>query len=341
MSIPTTSHAFPDLSFVTEDDPKVERANLSLILDRYKDRFKDLPKVEKGWLSKSMNLYQGHWYSSSGVISIGTVLASQDAFQAHPSDLYLATPPKCGTTWLKALVFAIVNRTKYKNNSNPLLVSNPHDCLPFIENEILRNKPTYNVDSQPRLFATHMSYLALPQSVLDSGCSLVYMCRNPKDVLVSTFHFVNKVRDKSLGVMTIEEAFELFSKGFTPCGPFWDHVKEYYKASLDHPEKILFLTYENLQKDTISNVKRIAEFLGYPFTKEEEVEGVVEEIVSLCSFENLREHNQQGIKRDGLPNDAFFRKGKVGDWSNYLTNDMSQILDQITEEKFLGLDISF
>ena len=186
-----------------------------------------------------------------------------------------------------------------------------------------------------------MPYSSLPQSILDFGCRLVYMCRNPKDVLVSLFHFTNKLRDKSRGIMTFEEAFEMFSNGVVPYGPYWDHVKGYYYASVENPTRILFLTYENMQKDVVDNVKRLAEFLGCPFTKKEQSEGVVEEIVKICSFKNLKEVNKHGNLRKGVPNHTFFREGKVGDWSNHLTTEMGQILDQIVNQKFQGLDISF
>ncbi|KAI7754869.1 hypothetical protein M8C21_025128 [Ambrosia artemisiifolia] len=317
---------------------------MALIFDRYKDRLATLPK-EKGWITENLYMYQGFWHQPSRRISVETVMALQDTFKAHPTDIYLATLPKSGTTWLKALVFALVNRNRYKDNrlsTHPLLVSSPHNCLPFIETEVYRNTPTY-VDAHvhsPRLFATHIPYTSLPRSVLDFGCRLVYLCRNPKDVLVSMFHFANKLRDKSRGLLTLEEAFDLFSKGIMPTGPYWDHVKGYHKASLEYPQNVLFLTYEDMKIDTVNNVKRLASYLGYPFTDEEEVEGAVQGIIRLCSFENLSEVNKHGNLREDIPNDAFFREGKVGDWTNHLTDEMSCILDKITREKFYGLDIT-
>ncbi|KAJ9543859.1 hypothetical protein OSB04_023566 [Centaurea solstitialis] len=338
MSILNTSHHSLS-SNVTEpcqEDIEIEKGNLTLIFDRYKDRYAILPK-EKGWQTENLYLYQGYWYPSKYIISIANVMASQDTFQANPNDIYLATSPKSGTTWIKALTFAIVNRTKYKKNSlstHLLLVSNPHDCLPYIESEILRNKPTYMTENSPRIFATHIPYSSLPQSIIDYGCRIVYMCRNPKDVFVSLFHFTNKLREEYLGFLKFEEAFKMFCEGVTPCGPNWDHVTGYYEAGLKHPTRILFLTYENMSMDTTNNVIHLAEFLGYPFTKEEEAAGEVEEIVRMCSFENLKEVNKHGNFREGVPNHAFFREGKVGDWNNHLTDEMSQILDQITKEKF-------
>ncbi|KAF5821936.1 Flavonol 4'-sulfotransferase [Helianthus annuus] len=49
----------------------------------------------------------------------------------------------------------------------------------------------------------------------------------------------------------------------------------YSKASLERPEIFLFLKYEDMKKDPTSNVKRLAEFIGYPFTTQEEKEGVI------------------------------------------------------------------
>lgn len=94
--------------------------------------------------------------------------------------------------------------------------------------------------------------------------------------------------------MTFKEAFDMFSKGVIPSGPFWDHVIGYYKVSLGQPKRILFLTYEEMKMDPTGNVKRLAKFLGCPFTEEEEDKGVVK-IVSLCSFENLTRVSRFGF----------------------------------------------
>ncbi|CAH1440755.1 unnamed protein product [Lactuca virosa] len=309
MSIPDVS----SLSLVSEsssENDEHEKANLALLLDSYKEKLSQFPK-EKGWMGQEVFMYQGFWYTSDNAFSIERMMAVQEIFQAHSSDIYVITQPKCGTTWIKALVYAIVNRTKYKNinpSDHPLNISNPHKCVPFLETEIIIK---------------------------------VYMCRNPKDVLVSWFHFANQLKDKSRTSMTIGEMLDVYAKGFMPYGPYWDHVIEYYKASSEEPTKVLFLTYEDTKIDTQSKVKRLAEFLGYPFTEEEVAKGVVEEIVTLCSFENLKEVNKNGDFITGVPNNTFFREGKVGGWSNYLTKEMSQILDDITTEKFQGLDISF
>ena len=51
--------------------------------------------------------YQGFWTSPR---LIQGVIACQQQFQAQTSDIILVTTPKSGTTWLKTLLFSLVNR---------------------------------------------------------------------------------------------------------------------------------------------------------------------------------------------------------------------------------------
>ncbi|KAK6931383.1 Sulfotransferase domain [Dillenia turbinata] len=300
-----------------------------------------LPK-DKDWVLPHLYQYQGFWHSPKYFRGL---LACQQHFQPLDTDIILITNPKSGTTWLKALVYACVNRVIYPPNSenHPLLTNVPHDLVPFLELELyneLNHLPDLSSIASPRIFSTHLPYVSLPNSVKDSQCKVVYLCRNPKDTFVSLWHFCNKLRNENQGTLLLEEAFDLFCRGVCINGPYWDHVLSYWKASLELPRKVCFVKYEELQENPFVHVKRLADFLGYSFTLEEEKIGVVDEILKLCSFENLSnlEVNRTGIlsHRGGGENQAFFRQGKVGDWVKYLTPEMSDRFDQITRQKFEG-----
>lgn len=309
---------------------------------KHKNIIPTLPR-EKGWTTEHLVQYQGTWLSPEYGLK-GLMLAQQH-FKALPTDVLLVTFPKCGTTWFKALVFSITNRDRFDFSTHPLLTTSPHDCVPFLEIFIdYQNRPTSNLNlsSSPRLLSTHIPYALLPDSVQSSGCKIVYVCRNPKDVFVSMWHFVKQVRSKHLPPLPLGEAFELFCKGITNFGPIWDQILGYWQVSLKSPEKILFLTYEDVKKEPMVYVKKIANFLGCPFSAEEEREGVVQEIIRLCSFENLSklevtEHGVFQMTKDfAIENQHFLRKGQIGDWENHLTTEMVECLDRITEQRFAG-----
>ncbi|TKY68367.1 Cytosolic sulfotransferase 15 [Spatholobus suberectus] len=89
-----------------------------------------LPR-ERGWLSPYLYLFQEFWCPSTRFQAVNNF---QKYFQAKDSDIIVASFPKSGTTWLKALTFAIVNHQHLSSLENhPLLTSNSHDLLPFFE----------------------------------------------------------------------------------------------------------------------------------------------------------------------------------------------------------------
>ncbi|KAK6925168.1 Sulfotransferase domain [Dillenia turbinata] len=305
-------------------------------LQLIREKIKTLPSKANRWNGRSdMPFYQfqGFWYNP---FLLESIMWKQDHFVAHPSDIVLATPQKGGTTWLNALAFAIVTRDQFNGSTSPLLTNVSHDCVRPLGLPSPREVP-----KTPLLGAVHTPYVSLPKSILASGCKIVYMCREPKDLFVSQWHFQ---RSLSKEKVSLEEAFQLFCEGLSPYGPYWDHVLGYWKASLERPNEVLFLKYEDMKRSTADQVKKLAEFMGYPFSPEEETEGKVKILVDFCSFDNLRnlEVNKTGHSKEfKVSNKLYYRKGDIGDWKNHLTREMQERIDQITEEKFTSCGLTF
>ncbi|PPD76342.1 hypothetical protein GOBAR_DD26737 [Gossypium barbadense] len=84
-----------------------------------------LPQT-KGWWFGQLFQYHGFWIS--GFCIRGSML-NHDHFKPRSTDIVVATSPKCGTTWLRALVFSIINRASFDFSDHPLRKANPQDLV--------------------------------------------------------------------------------------------------------------------------------------------------------------------------------------------------------------------
>ncbi|CAN8308053.1 unnamed protein product [Cochlearia groenlandica] len=282
--------------------------------------------------------YKGCWYYAN---TLQGVLNLEKGFIPQETDIILASFPKSGTTWLKALIVALLERSKNPSSfddNHPLKSNNPHHLVPYLEMDLYLNSSTPDLSkltSSPRLLSTHMP-LQPPYS--DSPCKIVYVCRDLKDVLVSFWHFRCAYLEIEVEKSYLESMFESFCNGVGFFGPYWGHVLSYWRGSLEDPKHVLFMRYEELKAEPSAQVKRLAEFLDCPFTKEEEESGSVDKVIELCSLSYLSnlDINKTGKSFGNLHHSVFFRKGEVGDSKNHLTPQMEKKIDMIIEEKFKG-----
>lgn len=178
----------------------------------------------------------------------------------------------------------------------------------------------------------------LTSTITQNNLSFWSIGREPKDMLVSLWQYSRNVVPEG----SFLDIFEAACEGRCVSGPIWDHVLGYWNASKTSPEKVLFLQYEQLLSDPVDNVRKLARFVGQPFSASEEEAGVVMDIVRLCSFDNMKNLKvNSGDSVSDFANEWYFRKGKVGDWTNHMTPDMARRLDVIVEEKLSGSGLTF
>ncbi|KAG5249841.1 cytosolic sulfotransferase [Salix suchowensis] len=171
---------------------------------------------EENWDGSPLYFYKGVWYPA---FAIRGAISFQQHFIARDTDIILASMPKSGTTWLKALAFSVVNRNIYSPTESPLLTTPPHDLVRFFEMDLYSKSQLPDLEHlpAPRIFSSHM---------------------NPLDQLVSYFHFVRKFKRENVKPLTsIDEGFDNICRGIQSYGPFWDSVLGYWKASLERPDK--------------------------------------------------------------------------------------------------------
>ena len=125
--------------------------------------------------------------------------------EVFDDDIWISSFPKCGTTWTQEMVWNIVNNLDFEAAKRKTLDLR----VPFlelsglVEERIFENmneqdkahilNVTASLDfcgnlTRPRIIKTHLDYEMLPRQVKDKKPKLIYVTRNPRDVVVSSYN---------------------------------------------------------------------------------------------------------------------------------------------------------
>lgn len=128
------------------------------------------------------------------------------SFEVRKSDVWVASFPKSGTTWVQELVCLIESDADFEKVKSKSI----EERSPFFEYPSPGLKIINKMES-PRIIKTHMPIELLPESV-ETNSKVIYVLRNPKDVTISFFYFVQMSTESGYkGGLT--EFIKLFKDG--------------------------------------------------------------------------------------------------------------------------------
>ena len=273
-------------------------------------------------------------------------------FSTRSNDIIVATYPKTGTMWTLNIVTQLMkhiypNMNKNKENKNiqfdtikqakwiESLVSQQgiNSFKKYINNTNLNN-------SKYCVWQTHSYFNTFPAKSIDKNTKFVYVTRNPKDCCVSAFHFYCK-EPNTLYKGNFNEFFEMFISGAVLFGSYFDHVNEWYNSYINQKSldiKILWIYFEDLINDLESHIIKISKFLNDGSDACVIGKDNIRDVYNKCQF-NFMKNESKSDKIHLSP--MFYRKGKIGDWKNYMTKKQSDIIDNIIYAKFYNTDIRY
>ncbi|CAK9303303.1 unnamed protein product [Gordionus sp. m RMFG-2023] len=285
----------------------------------FKNYIQAIPKIQ---------MYKG--ILLQGFLVPQKLIKGLEGLQIRPDDIIIASYPKSGTTWTEEIVSILYNngnleKIKSKNLIDRVIhleVGRPLFPLTFLNNL-----------KSPRLLATHLPFHLLPAQVRDLKCKIIYVARNPKDNAVSYFHHHKIASFLGNYKGSWDEFLHLFSHGKLVYGSWFHHVAKYWEESINNPDKILFLKYEDMKRDLEKEVRKILGFLNMEITPER-----LNLLIDHCSFESMKNNNM--VNREVLPikvfdfsHTKFMRKGIIGDWKNYFDETQNVEFERIYQQK--------
>ncbi len=255
--------------------------------------------------------------------------------------IWLASYPKSGNTWFRAILTALARGDGETPDVNGLVGSmlvgwpivetalgvNPTELT---DDELLRLRPLFirdwatEIDGDHVYVKTHDALgterYRMPAVPADVTRAALYLVRNPLDVCVSYAHHSGVTPDQM--ALRINNPEMLMARPRRrigrqipqPTGSWSDHVDSW---TVDPPFTVHTVRYEDLVAAPQEHVLAATQAIGLDHTADE-----VAAAVAATEFDRLVDREREGGFREKAPgSERFFRRGEVGAWRDELGED--------------------
>jgi len=244
-------------------------------------------------------------------------------YKPEPTDVFIVTPPKCGTTWMQQIVHGL--RTRGSMDFDEI-----SRVVPWINMAHDMGIDIYAPQvANPKAFKTHSKLNEVPK-----GGKYIVVVRDPCDALVSDYHFLGEMFFDKNSVSLEEFARE----DFIPDRGVHKHILAFWEQR--NEENVLALCYENMKTDLPGTIERVAEFIGIEL--DEELKQIV---LKQSDIKFMQEHKSQfedhlirkarsaamRLPLDGQLNKV--RNGQVGESKVAVPDEIKQELDVVWRDE--------
>ncbi len=252
--------------------------------------------------------------------------------------IWLASYPKSGNTWCRALISNLLNETIV--NINQLQTDGIASARSSFENATLINSTVLSYDEidiirpqvynhlsnssqKPLYIKVHDAYTlnTANQPIFPAHATkgVIYIVRNPLDVAISYAAHNNSSIDKAIELLN-DSSHCMSAKTTGVSNQFRQKLltwSEHVNSWLTQTEiPLLLIRYEDLHTQPQETVAQLAKFCGLAADDANVAKSILN-----SDFKNLQSQEQQDSFREKPQNmEKFFRKGLAGGWQNELTS---------------------
>ncbi|WP_223421322.1 sulfotransferase domain-containing protein [Tateyamaria pelophila] len=255
-----------------------------------------------------------------------------DKVRIRPDDVFVVTPPKCGTTWVQTIVALLLS-------GDPEVETELSVKMPWVDiriREMDEVAARLEAMTHRRSMKSHTPMDGLP---LDDKAHYLCVFRHPLDAHFSYRKHVRNIpmswfdgwypEDDPDGV-TFRRFLDGGAEGFDADAMPLAHILRHYTAAIalaDRPN-VTLLHYADMTHDLPATFEKIAALLGVSHPPE-----VMTQLVAAARFDNMKSKADRYAPSGGkgfMKSDSdFFHSGSSQKWLDSLTTDELAAYDAI------------
>jgi aryl sulfotransferase len=256
-------------------------------------------------------------------------------FTHRPGDIFVCTPPKCGTTWVQTIVASLL--WPDGDVPGPVMSVAPWFDARFFPVQELAAR--LDAQTHRRAVKTHTPADGIPWF---DDCQYVVVGRDGRDAFMSFVNHVDHMRPEQLAALAasaVDDGIELgerpptedvhrFFATWLAEGSMLHHIATFW-ARRDRPN-VYFVHYDDLTRDLDGEMRRLASFLGIDVPA-----ASWPAVVDRCTFASMKGRADEIGDFDRLFEggaDTFLYKGTNGRWRDVLTTEEVAAYDARVDE---------
>ena len=180
-------------------------------------------------------------------------------FKFESSNVFVMAWPKSGTTWTEEMVWCILNDCDTETAKAVHL----RKRNTFLNTPVVCGREYYSLaekgdeaSSPHQIITTHLPFCFFSADLIDK-CKIVVCLRNPKDTIVSYYHY-ERLHKMNGFTGDFKTYFDLFMDNLIMYSPYWDYVVSVWNRR--NHANICIVFYEDLKRNMSSQIENVAEF---------------------------------------------------------------------------------
>jgi len=267
--------------------------------------------------------------------------------------IWLASYPKSGNTWLRSFLVNYINKRTSNFDLNLVEQIQKFPDPKFFDefnvnlnkfSEIVKNwinmQELINLKNEFTYLKTHNAMCTINNYSFTNKLNtigFIYLVRDPRDVVLSYSHHLNKSIEFTFNIMKQNSFGEINYQGNLINDVMMGSWAEHYKSWKNYSSvKKIIIKYEDLVLNPYETFFKIINYLnkinGLIIDEE-----MIKKSIDNTSFKNLQNLEKKFGFKENKKDSVFFREGKSGSWKNELDKKITLQIEQSFKEEMKEL----